>query len=289
LIFVSVAGQNDSAVIRYRQGVDLVSFLLVLMLLAGAGGVAVWLLSRKKQRAAHKLADAREEAQRWYDRLGGQVMNLSGQDVATRQALVDAGERYNAAGSQLERAKTARQYELAGETALEGLMYIRAARIAMNLDPGPDLPELPSQRRSGVLTKEREVEVQGQTLRAGPTAGPQTPYYYPGGMVDGRPVPGGWYSTPWWKTALVAGASTLGTMMIFDALFSPSFADPGYGGFGSGYDSGFDAGYQQGLDQAGGDWSGGDWGGGDSWGGADSGGDWSGGDWSGGGDFGGDW
>lgn len=244
----------------------------------------MWLFGNRKKRAAQQLADAREEAQRWYDRLGGQVMNLSGEDVATRQALVDAGERYNAAGSQLERAKSARQYDLAGETALEGLMYIRAARTAMGLDPGPELPELASQRRAGTLTKEREVEVQGQTLRAGPTAGPQTPYYYPGGMVQGRPVPGGWYSTPWWKTALVAGASTLGTMLIFDALFSPSFADPGYGS----YDSG--GGDWGGGDSGGGDWGGGgDSGGGDWGGGGDSGGgDWGGGDF-GGGDFGGDW
>ena len=54
------------------------------------------------------MADAREEALRWYERLGGQIMNLpAGDDPATKQALVDAGERYNAAGSQLERATSA--------------------------------------------------------------------------------------------------------------------------------------------------------------------------------------
>src|SRR5919198_6632884 len=105
-----------------------------------------------RRRREQQLADAREEALRWYDRLGGQIMNLPpGDDPATKQALVDAGERYNAAGSQLERATSVKQFELARETALEGLAYVRAARIAMKLDPGPDLPPLAGQRAAGQL------------------------------------------------------------------------------------------------------------------------------------------
>ena len=75
---------------------------------------------------------------------------------------------------------------------------------------------------------------------SGPARSPagDTPYYYPGGRFQGRPVPAGWYSTPWWKTALGAGAGVLGGMLIVDALFSPAFADPGYG---------YDAGYQEGF------------------------------------------
>ncbi|MBA3490039.1 MAG: hypothetical protein H0T78_10980 [Longispora sp.] len=260
--------------------VFLILFLLVpILVIAVAGVVGFWVLNRSRTR---QLADAREDALRWYERLGGQVMNLHGDDLPVKQALLDAGERYNAAGSQLERAKSVKQYELATETALEGLMYIRAARTALGIDPGPELPQLASQRRAGAITKEREVQVQGQTLRAGPQPGAQTPYYYPGGMVGNRPVPGGWYSTPWWKTALIAGAGTIGTMMVMDALFSPSFADPGYSG--GGYDQGFDSGYQEGLDAGQGDAGQGD----GSWGDAgDSGGDFGGGgdSW---GDFGGD-
>src|SRR3954452_12553368 len=81
------------------------------------------------------LADARADAQRWYERLGGQVMNLHGDDPAARQALSDAGERYNAAGGQLQQATTVKQFELARESALEGLNYVRAARVAMGIDP----------------------------------------------------------------------------------------------------------------------------------------------------------
>jgi uncharacterized membrane protein YgcG len=243
--------------------------LLVIVLLIIVGAV---LFSRRggAAREQQRLDDARADAQRWYERLGGQVMNLHGDNPAAQQALADAGERYNAAGGQLQQAKTVNQYALARESALEGLAYSRAGRLAMGLDPGPELPPLASAQGAGALTQEREVNVQGHQYRAGPQPGADTPYYYPGGRVQGRPVPAGWYSTPVWKTALGAGAGALGGLLIFDALFSPAFGDSGYG---DGYQDGFDAGN--------------DGGGNDFGGGGDSGGDWGGGDF-GGGDFGGD-
>jgi hypothetical protein len=216
-----------------------------------------------------RLEDARAEAQRWYERLGGQLMTLHGDDAAARQALSDASERYNAAGGQLQQANTLKQYELARESALEGLQYVRAARVAMGLDPGPDLPPLAASAGVGQLTQAREVNVQGQSYKAGPQPGADTPYYYPGGRVQGRPVPAGWYSTPVWKTALGAGAGVLGGMLIFDALFSPGFGDMGYG-------DGFQDGYQDAAQDFGGGDGGGDFGGGDfggDFGGGDFGGD----------------
>jgi hypothetical protein len=233
----------------------------------------------RRKREAQQLADAREEALRWYERLGGQLMNLSGDQPAVKQALVDASERYNAAGSQLERANSLKQYELARETSLEGLAYIRAARTAMGIDPGPDLPPLAG-ARAGQITKEREVAVQGHTYRASPHPGNGTPYYYPGGAVAGRGVPGGWYSEPWWKTALVAGAWGIGTVLVFDALFDPSWGDHGYD---AGYNAGLDQGLEQGqdLDQGADGADGGDAGGGD-------GGDWGDAGFGDAGDFGGD-
>ena len=237
-----------------------------------------------RRRRERELADAREEALRWYDRLGGQIANLPpGNDPATKQAMVDAGERYNAAGAQLDRADSPKQYELARETALEGLNYIRAARVAMGLDPGPELPALAASRGVGTITQERELEVQGHRYRASPQPADGTPYYYPGGRIQGRPVPSGWYSEPWWKGALATGAGVFGGMLLFDALA---------GGFHDG-SGGYDQGYEQGLDYA--DQHGWDPGGQDSGdGGGDSGGDYGGGDYGGdygafdGGDFGGD-
>jgi hypothetical protein len=254
-----------------------------------------------RRRKERQLADAREEALRWYDRLGGQIANLpAGTEPAVKQAMVDAGERYNASGAQLDRADSPKQYELARETALEGLAYIRAARTAMGLDPGPDLPPLAAQRGVGSITQDREVDVQGHNYKASPRPASDTPYYYPGGRVQGRPVPGGWYSEPWWKGALATGAGVFGGMLLFDAL-AGGF---GGGGFDQGYAQGYDQGYDQGNDNGGdgsggdgsdggdsgtdydasGDYGGGDYGGGDYGGGDFGGGDFGGGDF-GGGDF----
>jgi hypothetical protein len=92
-------------------------------------------------------------------------------------------------------------------------------------------------------------------------------------MVAGRPVPRGWYSEPWWRPALVAGAWGVGSALLFTSLFSGmsgvAYAD-GYadgmaadGMDGSGGDGG-DAGADMG--DTGGDW-GGDFGGSDFGGG----------------------
>lgn len=223
-----------------------------------------------RKAAARRLADAREEALRWYERLGGQTMNLSaGDDPAARQALVDAGERYNAAGAQLDRATTARQYELAGQTALEGLVYVRAAREALGMDPGP---ELPSASRTGHLKERIEADVQGHRYTGSPQPSHYNTHYYPGGYVQGRPVPSGWYSEPWWRTAAASGVGMLGAMLVFDALISPGF-DSGAieGAYADGFADGaaFDGG--AGGDYGGGDFDfgGGDFGGGDFGGGGD--------------------
>ncbi|HET6735378.1 DUF1542 domain-containing protein, partial [Mycobacterium sp.] len=198
-----------------------------------------------------------------------------------KQAMADASERYTAASSAVEQATTARQALLAKESALEGLYYVRAARVAMGMDPGPELETLAGQRSAGTVTEDRRVEFEGREIEASPGPSERTPNYYPGGRVAGRPVPAGWYSEPWWKPALVAGAWGVGSMFLFSALFS--------GMHGSGYEQGFADGQDQGADQgqdAGADYQadgGGDGGGWD--GGGFDGGGW-GGDF-GGGDFGG--
>jgi hypothetical protein len=261
------------SILPARDSLDRVRSIWFLLLVAMLVGAFLWWRKETATRKARELADARADAQRWYERLGGQVMNLHGDDPAVRQALVDAGERYAAAGGQLEQARTTRQYELARETALEGLAYVRAARIALGIDPGPELPPLASARGVGAITVPRQVTVQGQNFAAGPQPSAGTPYYYPGGRMHGRPVPAGWYSTPWWKTGMAAGVGAVGGLLIANALFSPAFADPGYGPAAGGLeDSGADLGSDTaGFDTGGagsdfeggfGDFGGGDFGGG---------------------------
>ncbi|WP_439957527.1 DUF1542 domain-containing protein [Nocardia crassostreae] len=210
--------------------------------------VAVLAVGRvQRSRADTRLADAKADARRVIERLGGQVYNLTGTDDPSKQALADAAERFTAAGSQIEQAQTPAQARLAKETALEGLYYVRAARTAMRMDPGPAVPELDGQRGAGRVTEDRVVNYDGRSIEASPTPTSRTPNYYPGGRVAGRPVPAGWYSEPWWKTALVAGAWGVGSVLLFDALFS-GMAGVGYdaaafeNGYGDGFQAGLDAG-----------------------------------------------
>jgi hypothetical protein len=256
--------------------------VVILVLLIG-GGVVYYF--RHRQAAQQRdLDDSKAEARRWVERLGGQVLNLIGTDEPSKQALADAAERYTAASSQLDSARTAAQSRLVTQTALEGLYYVRAARVAMGMDPGPDLPPVPGQGGAGSVTEDRDVNVDGHEYAASPHPSDRTPHYYPGGRIAGRPVPQGWYSEPWWKSALIGGAWGLGSALLFSSLFSEmrgiASADT--------WERGYEAGQDNALAGSGGDWGGGDYAAGDyggDWGGGDyGGGDYGGGDY-GGGDF----
>ncbi|MEU4431589.1 DUF1542 domain-containing protein [Nocardia rhamnosiphila] len=185
---------------------------------------------------------------------------------AARQALADAAERHTAAGSQVDQARTPVQARLARQTALEGLYYIRAARIAMEMDPGPAVPELPGQAGAGEVSEDRVIDFDNRRIAASPRPSAGTPNYYPGGRVAGRPVPAGWYSEPWWKPAMIAGVWGVGSALLFTSLFS-GMAGVGYGA--EGFEQGFGEGYADGLAAGEQDYGGpgGDAGGQDDWGG----------------------
>ena len=197
-----------------------------ILLVALAIGGGAWFISsrsshkRREEREAQQLADAQADARRWIERLGGQVMQISGTDSASKQAMADASERFTAANAAISRATTAKQANLARESALEGMHYVNAAREIMGMNPGPELPPLEGQRAAGKVTEERTVEANGQEITASPYASANTPNYYPGGIVAGRPVPAGWYSRPWWADALHTGVWMVGYSMMFNALFS---------------------------------------------------------------------
>jgi hypothetical protein len=223
--------------------------LTVLLFLLVVAGLVALSVSRRAPRAVGAGprpggvgsgaadVDAEAEARRWYERLGGQVLSLTGTDEPSRQALADASERYTAAGSQLASAATPGQYRLVVDTALEGLHFVRAARTAMGMDPGPELPSSTDRARAGELTDDRRVDVEGRTVTGSPAPSAQNSHYYPGGSVAGRPVAAGWYSEPWWKPMLLGGVGAFGGVLLADALFS---------GFGGGLDGGFDGGFDGG-------------------------------------------
>ncbi|MBD0862587.1 DUF1542 domain-containing protein [Gordonia sp. zg691] len=224
------------------------ALILIAVIVLVVVGVVVIAQQRSRAGATRTLDDAKADARQAIERLGGQVFMLVGDGPASRQALADAGERFTAAGSQIEQATSPTQARLAKQTAIEGLYYIRAARTAMNLDPGPAIPELDGQRSAGMVTEDRKVDFEGRQVEASPNPSDQTPNYYPGGRVAGRPVPAGWYSEPWWRPALVAGAWGVGSMLLFSTMFSgmagvPYDAQAFESGVGDGSDmSGIDGG-----------------------------------------------
>ncbi|MDQ0600350.1 hypothetical protein QF037_004695 [Streptomyces canus] len=138
----------------------------------------------------------RGEAERWVERLGAGPAGIDAAgDKAAVQALADATGRYRAAKGEL----AAGRYDSATAAAVEGLHYVRAARTALRLDPGPVLPGLGTgavtARDGRVIVADRTYTVSNR-WRDG-----VTPYYCAGGVVAGRRVPGGWYSAPWWNPA----------------------------------------------------------------------------------------
>ena len=238
--------------------------LLLILILAGAAGL--YFMNRneknkKQELEASRLDDALADARRWTERLGSQVLTISGTDAASTQAMADASERYNAASSQVSTASTVKQAQLARESALEGMHYVNAARELMDMGAGPELPPLEGQRNAGKVTERRTVEHDGQTLTASPVATDDTPNYYPGGNVAGRPVPAGWYSAQWWAPAMISGMWTATSMFA-------GMSGVGYGG--DAWASGYGEGYE---DAMAGEDMGGDMGAEDMGGGEDMGGD----------------
>lgn len=255
---------------------------LLLLLVIVAGGAYYFINRSNKQKAQVEqtsFSDAQAEARRWIERLGSQVLTIAGSDTASTQAVADASERHNAAASAISTATTVRQAELARESALEGLHYMNAAREIMGMTAGPELPLLEGQRKAGKVTERRTIEQDGQVLTASPVATDETPNYYPGGDVAGRPVPAGWYSRPWWADAMATGMWTASSMMMFSMMFSGmagvnysanEFADGSGDGSEAGDMGGEDAGDMgDGGDMGGdtGDGGGGFFGGGDEGGG----------------------
>ncbi|ANE04638.1 hypothetical protein [Corynebacterium crudilactis] len=221
------------------------ALLLIAIVIGGGVFVASKMGSKNtKKQEETEFADAQADARRWIERLGSQVLTIAGNDTASTQAIADASERYTAASSQISSATTPRQAELARESALEGLHYMNAAREIMGMTPGPELPPLEGQRNAGRVTEKRTIEQEGRQITASPVATDATPNYYPGGNVAGRPVPAGWYSEPWWASALRSGIWTAGSVMMFSAMFN-GMAGVNYSG--AAFEDGYGEGYEDGL------------------------------------------
>ena len=275
---------------------------LVVLIVVVLAAIAILVYATQQssgKRNAAALADAKADARRAIERLGGQVLNLTGTDDASKQAMADASERYTAASSQIDQATTARQALLAKESAMEGLYYVRAARVAMGIDPGPELESLTGQRSAGTVTEDRRVQFEGKEIEASPSPSPAPPTTTPAVASPvvrcppaGTPSRGGnppssrargasgrcccstRCSPAWVESATARKASSRATATVSSrASTRVSWTEGDGGGWGG--------------DQGQADASGDSWGGGGDDGGWGGGGDFGGGDWGGGGDFGG--
>ena len=85
------------------------TLIVLLVVIAGA----VWLVRQRSVTKARELDDARADARRWVERLGGQVLALTGTDPASKQALADAEAQVADAQAELDAAKA----NAAGEAA----------------------------------------------------------------------------------------------------------------------------------------------------------------------------
>jgi hypothetical protein len=82
---------------------------------------------------------AHAEVEALYQRLGHDIETLDDAgDPASRQALTDAGERYNTAGAQLGHATTTGELAVIRSIVVDGLQDTRLIRTKQGLDPGPD-------------------------------------------------------------------------------------------------------------------------------------------------------
>jgi len=135
--------------------------------------------------ASRSLTDSASGARRWVERLGGHVYSLDPTgDPAARQALgrrrreVHRGWRAGRPGN----------VRAAVPPGVRGPVYGSAARTALGLDPGPQLPPIPGQQQAGAVSEGRSVAVEGRQYTASPSPGEGTQHYYPGGLVAGRPL-----------------------------------------------------------------------------------------------------
>jgi hypothetical protein len=65
---------------------SILTLLVVVAIIAGG----FWLVRQQQATKTRELDDAKADARRWVERLGGQVLNLVGTNDAAKQALADA-------------------------------------------------------------------------------------------------------------------------------------------------------------------------------------------------------
>ena len=86
-----------------------------------------------------RFSAAKADVDSLLQRLGRDVSTLDdGGDPVNRQALADAGERYETAQVQFGKSESVAELLVARSIAVEGIQSTRAVRSRLGFDPGPD-------------------------------------------------------------------------------------------------------------------------------------------------------
>ncbi|MRH89623.1 hypothetical protein GFY24_19610 [Nocardia sp. SYP-A9097] len=114
--------------------------LLFLVVIVAVLALVVWWISREWSGDAERVAKAKSEVRGYLDHMSSELVLLDPDNDDALDALTEAVDRLNTARTQLASATTFGQVRLARETARGGLYFIRKARTALGLDPGPPIP-----------------------------------------------------------------------------------------------------------------------------------------------------
>ncbi|MCW2621644.1 MAG: hypothetical protein JWL64_1246, partial [Frankiales bacterium] len=169
----------------------------VVLVLFGACIVLALLVQKRRRRAA---ADRREHAELrgLHDRLAAEIDRLEAVDSTdplVSRAVGDAAYRHLLAAELMDEADVPGHWLVAHRTVVEGL----AASAYASGRLGEDAPAPPvDDRRGPQLAEGGTVRLGEETYDGTPDYDPDHPHRYPGGSVAGRPVPGGWYTVPFW-------------------------------------------------------------------------------------------
>lgn len=113
-------------------------FLVVIVIVIAL--VVLW-ISREWSADVEQVAEAKAEVNRHLDRMSSELLRLDPDNAEALAALSEAVDRMAVTRAQLASATTLGQVRVAKETVRGGLYFIRKAREAMGLDPGPPIPK----------------------------------------------------------------------------------------------------------------------------------------------------
>ena len=177
--------------------------VLIAAIVIGIGRLTRARAARALPLPGSSIEAAQADARRWLDKLGASLPPLADDaGVAAAESHLEASRRYEHAREQFVRATSPYEYSLAGRTAIVGIHYVGAYFAALGLEGAPSAPST-----GPALVRAAQVDVAGTGYYGAPHPSDAMPYYFPGGTVAGRIVPGGWYGQAWWRTPGDAGAT----------------------------------------------------------------------------------